>query len=525
MATVHFGRLQGAAGFARSVAVKRLHPQFAKDPDFVAMFVDEARLAARIAHPNVVPTLDVISEDGELLLVMEYVHGAALSRLVRLLADRGERVPAPIAAAILSGVLHGLHAAHEARSETGAPLDIVHRDVSPQNVLVGADGVARLLDFGVAKAAGRWQSTREGQLKGKTAYMAPEQISGGVVSRKTDVYAASVVLWETLTGKRLFRSDNEGNLLKLVLHGEVSPPSATAPGIPPHFDAVVLRGLDRDPDRRFATAREMAVAVEGLGPVAPPSEIGAWVERVAAEELRKRALRLEEIERGTPPSGMAVGVAAATGEPVRVEVRPPRRALPASGPGPGDSTSQGSHLAMIHAEGAPRRKARAARRSSLGIAVSLALLLSAGVVYLVVPSSREAADAHTIATGSGSAGAGIGATATQSAASSGASPPALIGAPTPGAAEPNALPRPASAASASPGAFAPPAAPPSLAVPPSPAAPAGGTRSRRAAPVSAPLPAARPPPAAAPASGGRPDCSPPYTADEKGHLHFKPACL
>src|ERR1019366_2190828 len=199
MATVHFGRLTGVAGFARSVAIKRLHPQYARDPDFVKMFLDEARLAARITHPNVVATLDVVSEGEDLLLVMDYVRGVSLSQLSRIMRARGERIPPLIVSGVIAGVLHGLHAAHEAKSETGQRLDIVHRDVSPQNCLVGTDGVARVLDFGVAKAAGRLQTTRDGQLKGKLSYMAPEQIHGATVTRRTDIYAASVVLWETLT--------------------------------------------------------------------------------------------------------------------------------------------------------------------------------------------------------------------------------------------------------------------------------------------------------------------------------------
>jgi serine/threonine-protein kinase len=300
MATVYFGRLQGAAGFTRSVAIKRLHPQFAKDPDFVAMFVDEARLAARIAHPNVVSTLDVVSYADELLLVMEYVHGASLSRLTKVLAQRGERMPPRIVASIVCGVLHGLHAAHEAKGEGGLPLGIVHRDVSPQNVMVGTDGIARVLDFGVAKAAGRWQSTQRGQLKGKLAYMAPEQIATHDVTRKSDVYAAAVILWETLTGHRLFRADNEARLMALVLAGRVEPPSAVAPGSPAGFDRVVLRGLHRDAEKRFATAREMATELERVVGAAPPTEVGEWVEYIASEELRERTHRIEEIERITP---------------------------------------------------------------------------------------------------------------------------------------------------------------------------------------------------------------------------------
>src|SRR5437868_956560 len=165
MATVYLGRLTGSGGFARTVAIKRLHPQFAKDPEFVTMFLDEARLAARIRHPNVVPTLDVVAASGELFHVMEYVQGESLSHLARGLKTRSERVPLRILLRIMNDVLQGLHAAHEARDERGVPLCIVHRDVTPQNVLVGVDGVARLLDFGVAKAAGRAHTTQDGQIK------------------------------------------------------------------------------------------------------------------------------------------------------------------------------------------------------------------------------------------------------------------------------------------------------------------------------------------------------------------------
>ena len=204
MATVHFGRLLGPVGFARTVAVKRLHPQFARDPEFVSMFLDEARVAARIQHPNVVATIDVVALEGELFLVMEYVLGETFSKLLRSARNRGQRVPLRVVTALLAGSLHGLHAAHEAKNEHGEPLGIVHRDVSPQNVIVGIDGVARVLDFGVAKAVGRLQSTREGQLKGKLSYMAPEQIRSGQVDRRTDIYAASIMLWEALVGKRLY---------------------------------------------------------------------------------------------------------------------------------------------------------------------------------------------------------------------------------------------------------------------------------------------------------------------------------
>jgi len=301
MATVHLGRLSGPAGFSRTVAVKRLHPQYAKDADFRSMFLDEARLAARIRHPNVVPTLDIVETDGEIFLVMEYVQGASLSRLLRA-AITEQTLPDPwLVATIVSGVLHGLHAAHEARSELGGPLEIVHRDVSPQNVLVGIDGTPRLLDFGVAKAVGRLQTTREGQVKGKFAYMAPEQIYGRGVTRQADVWAAAVVGWEALTATRLFKADNDAALVHSVLHDPIPRPSEIVSDLPRELDAVILRGLERDPLRRYATARDMALELERLGGIAPASEVARWVDSLVHTEIAERQSRIAEIERTSSP--------------------------------------------------------------------------------------------------------------------------------------------------------------------------------------------------------------------------------
>jgi eukaryotic-like serine/threonine-protein kinase len=297
MATVHYGRLLGPVGFSRTVAIKRLHAQFAKDPEFAAMFLDEARLAARIRHPNVVPTLDVVAADGELLLVMDYVHGESLAQCLRVASAAKTPIPIEVVSAIACAVLHGLHAAHEATSEQGEPLSIVHRDVSPQNVLVGADGVPRVLDFGVAKAAGRMQTTREGQLKGKLAYMAPEQLeSDAAVDRRTDVYAAGVVLWETLTRQRLFSGDNEAIVIRNVLERRVEAPSAVAQGVPDTLDAVTLRAVERNPSRRFGSAREMALEIEAAVPVASAPRVAQWLEGLVGERMARRARAVSSIE-------------------------------------------------------------------------------------------------------------------------------------------------------------------------------------------------------------------------------------
>ncbi len=296
MATVHFGRLSGPVGFSRTVAIKRLHPHFAKDPEFVTMFLDEARLCGRIRHPNVVPTLDVVTTQGEIFIVMEYVAGEALSKLLKAAQQKNILIPPKVAATIMSSVLHGLHAAHTTKDEHGRELGIVHRDVSPQNILVGADGTARVLDFGVAKAAGRLQTTRDGQLKGKIAYMPPEQLAGAPVTKQVDVYGAAVVLWEALTGRRLFDGETEAIVLARAIEGTVEPPSSHNAFLEPAVDAIVLRGLAREPDMRFATAREMALAIEQTIGLASPSEVGEWVEMVAGDELQRRAQTIAEIE-------------------------------------------------------------------------------------------------------------------------------------------------------------------------------------------------------------------------------------
>jgi eukaryotic-like serine/threonine-protein kinase len=313
MATVHHGLLRGPGGFSRTVAIKRLHPQHAKDREFSRMFRDEARLAARIHHPHVVTTLDVAAFDDELLLVLEYVHGEALGVLMHA-AQESEQ--GALALDVVSGVacaaLHGLHAAHEATDEDGTPLLIVHRDVSPPNILVGADGIPRVLDFGIAKAAGRLHTTRNGELKGKLAYMAPEQLAHGPVDRRTDVYAMGVVLWEMLTLQRLFVGDNDGAIVARMLQHRIDPPSRISTRVSKEVDAIVMRALSAEPSKRFQTAREMALALETAIPVASATSIAAWVEELAGPALSARAraiahgeknARLLPVENAIGPSG------------------------------------------------------------------------------------------------------------------------------------------------------------------------------------------------------------------------------
>jgi eukaryotic-like serine/threonine-protein kinase len=295
MASVHLGRLLGPVGFSKIVAIKRLHSQFADDPEFLAMFIDEARLASAISHPNVVSSLDVVAEQDELLLVMEYVPGETLAQLQRL--ARRQQAPASlgIIQRILSDTLDGLHAAHMA-SIGGRPLNIVHRDVSPQNIMVGANGVARVLDFGIAKAESKRQFTQPGRVKGKLAYLSPEQLLGQVVDARTDVFSAGVVLWESITGHRLFAAETTEATVERVLSVPIALPSTKNSAVSAELDRVVMKALERDPASRYDSAAEFADALRAVPGQAPHTDVSAWVRHTAAEVLARRLEALEELE-------------------------------------------------------------------------------------------------------------------------------------------------------------------------------------------------------------------------------------
>jgi serine/threonine-protein kinase len=292
MATVYLARLGGVGGFQRFVAMKRLHPHLQGEKEFVEMFLDEARLSAGIHHPNVVAILEVGASPVGYYLVMEYVEGDTLARLLARAASKSQRIPTPIALRIVLDALAGLHAAHELKDDQGQLVNLVHRDVSPQNVLVGVDGIARITDFGVARASSRLTSTRVGQLKGKLAYMAPEQAQGDPIDRRADVFSAGVLVWETLASKRLFKAENEAATLQRVMNEPIPALTRVAPHISKELASAVHRALDRDPTKRFQTAAQFADAVEaaagGRDGVADPRDLAAFVKETLGTEIEQQ---------------------------------------------------------------------------------------------------------------------------------------------------------------------------------------------------------------------------------------------
>ncbi len=311
MATVYLARLSGVGGFQRFVAIKRLHPHLAAENEFVEMFLDEARLAAGIHHPNVVPILEVGASDRGYYLVMEYIEGDTLARFLARAASSGNRLPTRIGIRIILDMLAGLHGAHELKDDMGQPTELVHRDVSPQNVLVGVDGISRITDFGVARAATRLTATRVGQLKGKIAYMAPEQATGQPdVDRRADVFSSGIVLWEVLAARRLFKSENEAATLSRVISEPIPLLTTMAPDINPQIGAVCMKALERDPAKRYATCAQFADALEraaiAAGEVAASREVAAYVSDVIGNEISQAREAVRAWLARSEPSQVAI---------------------------------------------------------------------------------------------------------------------------------------------------------------------------------------------------------------------------
>ncbi len=314
MATVWVAReVVPPPGKDRLVAVKAILADLADNPAFVKMFMDEGRLVQSIRHENVVDVYEVHQDRGFMFMSMEWVEGDALHAII---AEAGKRRPIPpeMAVRIVADAAAGLHAAHEVKSEDGESMAVVHRDVSPHNILVGVDGKIKLVDFGVAKAMGRLtDSTRAGQIKGKFGYMSPEQARGKDVDRRSDIFSLGIVLYELTTGKRLFKGENEAATLHLVTDGAIPPPSTTAEDYPAELEVIVLKALERDVEKRFQTAAEFSDELNAYlrqeRMVVPRKGIAGLLKRVLGKRIegRRRAIRdaLERLSQGPHSSPLS----------------------------------------------------------------------------------------------------------------------------------------------------------------------------------------------------------------------------
>jgi serine/threonine protein kinase len=288
MADVLLGVAPGTRGFNKLLVIKRLRQALSSDPSMVSMFLDEARLAARLSHTNLVHTFEIGEEAGGYFIVMEYLDGRPVSQIFDALRETGTRLPPEVWAKVMSEALAGLQYAHELCDYDGVPLNVVHRDVSPQNILVTFDGEVKLVDFGIAKASVNVTETETGILKGKLAYMAPEQARFGVpIDRRADVFSTGVVLWECLAMTRLITGDAVSAAKKLQ-DMTFPPPSSENPAVPPELDAITMRALERDPAARYQTAEAMRTALEGYlrgsGHYVQERDIGAPIAKLFSEQ-------------------------------------------------------------------------------------------------------------------------------------------------------------------------------------------------------------------------------------------------
>jgi hypothetical protein len=386
MGNVYLARRRNQSGLQRLFAVKAMHPLLSADHDFANMFLDEAHIASRLHHINVVGIVDLGRFAGRLYLVMDYVEGPTLAQLLGTSTDR----PPALICSILIDMLHGLQAAHSLTNEAGERLELVHRDVSPSNILIGTDGVARLTDFGIAKARLRRTSTSPGVRKGKLCYSAPEQITRpGEEDSRVDVFAAGIVLWNALTGTRLFDGENEAAVILSVVNRPIPPPSTVGRRSPRCLDEVCLRALERDPARRYPTATHMADDLRRVtrenNMVAGPEQVADWVAALFGEELERRRAAVRAIAAGAVEDPGASPFARGTG-PQAPELEPEYAELSVS----------------WHGQTPPGRRRQRAWPVPV-IAIGAAVLAVLIALSMYPPGSKEPARAAPVAPAGASA--------------------------------------------------------------------------------------------------------------------------
>ncbi len=362
MATVYLGRVTGSAGFEKLVAIKVIHPHLAAEPEFVEMFLEEARIAAKIQSPHVAGILDLGQDEGLHFMVMEYIDGETLSALLRQLRPRDERLPLTVVLKILMDACEGLTAVHDLRDPDGNHYGLVHRDMSPQNLMVGFDGWVKIVDFGLVKATGK-HHTHTGHLRGKLAYMSPEQARGKPLTASADLFALGVVMWELLTGKRLFAGETDAETLGRVVRCEVPSLAEARPDAPPEVEAILRRALARDPADRYATADQMLADLgrcllahpDLAGASEPRKQLAAIMHQHFDEQAKYRSAALRGGSRTTGPRMHLVRGPTTAAQPTLVErtrnetplvLVPPVRDEPS---GPHVRPGSGSNPALIDA--------------------------------------------------------------------------------------------------------------------------------------------------------------------------------
>ncbi len=403
MARVWAARQHGQRGFSKTVAIKTILPHLAEEPEFERMFLDEARIAAMVHHPNVCEIYELGEEGKVLYLAMEWVNGESL---IHILRSSGKMAPMEtrLAARIVADACAGIHAAHVLTDDEGRHMNVVHRDVSPHNILISADGNVKVADFGVAKALGQMHSaTLAGQVKGKIAYMSPEQIAGSASDRRVDIFAMGVVLYEATTGRRPFTGEGDPQVMHAILNGQFTPPSRVIRGYAPELEQIVLTAMSADPSKRFPTAERMRTALEEYlarsGPVVTQSQVGHFVQQRVGNVLDRRRDRIRAAANAPNPDdisgGGVVGVGGTPSAPARVvsgvHALGAPQAVPQGTPVPysqplaqhGDATGPSIVAAMVQQPAHP---------SNLGkyiLLVAVVVIIAAGVGAALIVARRN----------------------------------------------------------------------------------------------------------------------------------------
>ena len=365
MAEVFKAKTFGVEGFERLLAVKRILPNIAEDEEFITMFIDEAKIAVQLQHANIAQIFDLGKVDESFFIALEFVHGRDLRSIFDRMRNKGDSLPIAMACYVTMQVCEGLDYAHNKRDAQGRELNLVHRDISPQNVLIGYEGEVKLIDFGIAKAAGKASKTQAGILKGKFGYMSPEQVRGLPIDKRSDIFAVGIVLYELLTGERLFIGESDFSTLEKVRNVEIMPPSSYNKKIPQELERVVLKALARDPEDRYANAIDLHDDLQSflysVGEFFSRKDLAAWMKKTFAMEIEEDSAKLEEFRQIAPPVASAevsrkAAVAGApsgrsappggTGAKAAPKAAAPKAQAPSKGPSKGQAKDSSVHQAM-----------------------------------------------------------------------------------------------------------------------------------------------------------------------------------